>query len=198
MKTQYFLIGLILIFLYSCSMNSNTLDDIEVLQSAGFFQNYGDSKPEEILKKINQQFEGKSYHSIYSLDRHALARLDSSKYLDLYPEITVCKKCQFYSKLVKRFSNISNDSFIPMDIKEEWETMSGPIALRYRIDDLEVRLNPTLNKDWLDFAIVNHLRNELSNRGEDLKVLNQSDGAMLRINEDEMKILNEKFGWTFE
>lgn len=189
---------IVILNFFTCSMNPNIISDIRTLKEAGFFESYGSIAPIEIARKINKEFEYRSYYTKNSLDKNALARLDSTKYIDIYPEITVCSDCEFYSKLVKRFSKISEGKFLPIEISENWETKSGPIILKYSIDNQIVTLHPKLDSDWLDYEILDHLKNELSVREVKLKKLDQSDGALLRINDEHEDILYKNFGWTFK
>jgi hypothetical protein len=188
------------------------IDTLKILRQAGFFKQFSFLTDDEILDKIDEERK-ETYSKIFgypydpgrNISDQELASHDTSKVLHLDLEADVCKENQVYTWLLTRMGALSGRDNIITDLIEEWESETGPIELRYKLNGDQKHSQPQYLDDWVDQAFIDTTLEEIS------KVINEpfhiclgpeeewfgQDVNYMRLTIEERKILEDKLGWKF-
>ncbi|WP_212001836.1 hypothetical protein [Chitinophaga sp. HK235] len=185
---------------------------LSVLREAGFFRDYASLSDEalldEILKKRKDAYFdlfNENASEIPSTD-HALITLDTKKVLYLDMEADVCAGNNSYTDLLLLCNRISGKEDLITDIREVWESDSGPINVNCKIDGQEKTFAPAYQDDWYDDMILGDVLVEIAAAtkepyyaclGPDYTWAGQ-DVVIIRLTTEEKKILEEKLQLVLE
>jgi hypothetical protein len=187
------------------------LENIKILRTAGFFENYENLTDLEVYDKI-YAVRKKEYSEIFErpydpgmeLDAISLAETDNKKLLFLDLEADVGKDNEVYIAVIKAFSQLSNNKFQPTEIKEEWESETGPIIVSFYSNGMQIVFEPNYENDWLHESVFKICEKEL--RKENIRISDclSDDGygygqaiAIMRLTKEEQKILENRLKWKF-
>lgn len=207
------------IILASCSFQAkneqiskeDVIEKIEVFRQAGFFEKYDGLSNSEVYDKIYEERK-KYYSEIFErpydpgmdLEAIDLAAYDKKKVLFLDLEADVGKDNDVYVEVIKSYSELSNFIFKPIEIVETWESETGPIEVSFKSNDSTITFSPAYQYDWLDVSVFILCQKELNKKGIRIVDCLDEDGsgygqaiAMMRLTEEEQKILENGLNWKF-
>ena len=211
---------LALILLMSCNSNDKKLmkitkekvvENINVLRSVGFFEKYEELTNLQVYdslysirkEKYSEIFK-KTYDPGMELGVMELAEYDNTKLLFLDLEADVAKDNNVYINVINAFSKLSNNKFQPKEIKEKWESETGPIKVSFISNDSLVLFEPEYNNDWLNESVFSTCLKELTNKDVRIVECLSDDGfgygqaiALMRLTKEEQKILETKLNLKF-
>ncbi len=209
-----------LTIMISCNSQSNNhvkikkkevLENIGILKTAGFFENYNSLSVSQIYDTI-YSLRKREYSEIFKrpydpgmeLDAINLAVSDSTKVLFLDLEADVGKDNEVYIYVIKAFSQLSNNYFKPTEIKEYWESETGPIKVSFKSKGLLIEFEPEYEDDWLHGSVFNICEKEMKKDGIRIVDCLSDDGngygqaiALMRLSKEEQKVLESKLNWKF-
>ena len=187
------------------------LSNIGILRNAGFFEVYKSMSDMEVYdtiysirkKRYSEIFE-KPYNPRMDLDAIQLAEYDKTKLLFLDLESDVGMDNDIYIEVIKAFRTLSNEKFQPIEIKEKWKSETGPIEVSFKYDGSEIRFEPKYQDDWLHESVFQLCERELKRKNIRITYCLSDDGygygqaiAIMRLTEEEQKILENKLNWKF-
>lgn len=211
---------LVLILLMSCNSNDKkvmkitkekVIGNINVLRSAGFFEKYEELTNLQVYDSL-YSIRKKKYSEIFKepydpgmeLGVIELAEYDNTKLLFLDLEADVAKDNNVYINVINAFSKLSNNQFQPKEIKEKWESETGPIKVSFISNDSLVLFEPEYNSDWLHESVFTICQKELEKKNTRIVDCLSDDGmgygqaiAIMRLSKDEQKILESKLNLKF-
>ncbi len=123
---------------------------LDKLKKAGFFKRENSSIKEKSLKILRKELVE------YSAE---IARKDSEKTLMIDLEADVCMSNEMYIHFINELETISNNKLSVENIKEIWESETGPIELSFEIEGKKFTCNPEFNNDWLDGGFIEIINN---------------------------------------
>ena len=188
------------------------LKSIEALKKAGFFKNYNNLSAEktfdtiyELRKKEYSEIFESDYDPKMNLEPIEIAEYDKSKLLFLDLETDVFNGNEVYKFVINRFSELSDGKFKPTELKEVWESNSGPIKVSFVSDNQLTEFEPEYNNDWLHESVFNICRKKIADKNVRLVYCLDNDGygygqaiAIMRLTEFEQKVLETELNWKFE
>lgn len=187
------------------------VENIQVLRLAGFFETYKNFSNEEIYdtiyanrkKRFTEIFESE-YDPGMDLDAIQLAECDKTKMLFLDLEADVIKGNNIYVELIKTFSVLSNNVFKPENIKEKWESETGPIEVSFKSDGSIIKFQPEYQDDWLHESVFEVCNKEFKRKNIRITNCLSDDGngygqvvAIMRLTKKEQLFLENNFNWKF-
>lgn len=186
--------------------------NLDTLRQAGFFKEYTHLNNDELLEMIHQrrrqsssQLLGYEYEPERSKDDHSIAIEDTRKMLYMDLEADVCMENNSYTELLKICNDVSGMDDTITDIKEHWESPTGPIYISYKINGEERSFAPIYADDWIDQNFLEHVLSEIAAVTQDAFYLclgpNEEwfgqDVNYIRLKPHERKILEERLHWKF-
>ena len=187
------------------------VDNIEILRSAGFFENYKKMTDLEVFdtihslrkKRYSEIFE-KPYDPRMDLDAIQLAGYDRTKLLFIDLEADVAMDNNIYVEVIKAFGILSNNQFEPTEIEEKWKSETGPIEVSFKSDSSFIKFKPEYQDDWLHESVFKICQEELERKNIRIADCLSDDGygygqaiAIMRLTEKEQKVLEKKLNWKF-
>ncbi len=185
---------------------------LKILRQAGFFKQFSALTDNEILDKIHEKRKeayskifGYPYEPGRNISDQELAWQDTTKVLHMDLEADVCMENKVYTRILSRLGELSGSDHLITDVVEEWESETGPIVLRYKLNGEEKHAQPPYAADWVDQAFIDSTLEEIS------KVTHESfhlclgpedewfgqDVNYMRLTMEERKMLEDQLGWEF-
>lgn len=186
--------------------------NISALRRAGFFKEFAALNDEELLNIIQEKRKqryselfGHDYDPEKLTDIRQMAWEDTHKMLHMDLETDVCAENSSYTGLLEVCDEISGREKIITEIREHWESETGPIRINYKMDGQERSYQPNYLDDWVDQEFLDHILSEIASvTGESFHLClgpNQEwfgqDVNYIRLTVAERKILEEELGWQF-
>lgn len=185
---------------------SEVVENIGILREVGFFEEYNeltnselyDTIKEDRKKKFSKYVDFAKYPYGMDLSIEELVKENYNRvfYTDL--EADVIKGNKVYVWVIESISKLSNGKFTPSEIKENWETESGPIEVSFKSDDSLIVYEPEYKDDWLDPSVFYVCRKEIEKRDVRIVECLFGDGfTVMRLAEEEQSIIENKLNWQF-
>ncbi|MEL1256230.1 hypothetical protein AAEO57_20785 [Flavobacterium sp. DGU38] len=189
----------------------NVIQNISILRKCGFFEKFKKLTDNEVFEKLHtirideysKIFE-KKYDPGMELDEFDLACLDKTKMIYLDLECDVGAENNAYVDVIKMFSNLSNGSFNPRNIKEKWQSPSGPTTIEFELDEEIIKFKPEYSEDWLDIKVFEVCHEKIkAQKTRIVECLGESDYgygqciAFMRLTETEQKNLENNYKYKF-
>lgn len=187
------------------------LKNISILRKCGFFEEFQNLTDKEVFDKLHSKrikryseiFE-KPYDPSMNIDEFELACLDSHKMIYMDLEADVGSGNEVYKNVINLFSLLSKGTFNPENIEEKWQSNSGPIEVRFKLNNEIVKFEPKYSDDWIDTKIFEVCISKIKAKniriveclGEDKYGYGQSISFM-QLTEIEQKILEKEYHYIF-
>jgi hypothetical protein len=128
-----------------------------------------------------------------------VAALDRSRVWWGDLEADVGDGCDVYASVLEEWAAVSGGAFQPEQIEETWESETGPVTVRFALDEEEVELAPEYLEDWIDPRIISPINERLATTGRQFTVVRAFDQTafLLVLDEGERAALEAR-GWCFE
>ncbi len=165
-------------------------DIIKVLNEAGF--------KVDLKSESNKEF--KILQKELTETSANIALQDTNKAILKDTEADVLKGNDAYIFFLQQLSEISDSKFVPTDVKETWETETGPITVKLTSWEKQFEFKPEYFDDWLDGRVIEDINNELvdSKCGFytiQCDYITGQEILIIFLYEHEKQILEDKLNW---
>lgn len=190
----------------------NVIKNISILRQAGFFSDYKDLSDKEVynylhqlrIKEYSETF-GKHYDPGMNLGALELSILDKTKVIYLDLEADVCADNKVYTDVIKMYDKVGMSDFNPENIIEKWDSETGPIEISFHENGKLIKFSPEYQDDWIHESVFRICEEIIRGKGNlRLMICLGEDGdgfgqdiAIMRLNNEEQKILENDLNWKF-
>lgn len=184
-------------------------ESVKYFRSMGFFDEYKSLTNKELENKL-ATLQAKDYSKLMYNDFDLLNWSKKIFWWISDFEKDVMKGGNVYVKILKEWSNISRGIFRPENIKEIWESETGPIHVSFTLNKKTCTINPKYLDDYVDdtalkqiIILVNKILRE-SKYNYNFEICSRIPGERLEglcvivLSPEEKQKLEKERDWKFE
>jgi hypothetical protein len=183
------------------------LEAVRYYRNLDFFQKYKRLSDADIVHKFYDEF--------YSMNTGL--RLDNFEDLSLY-EADLCllswdmkrvfwgdMECDIhpdnrvYPIVLSAWKAISRKKFLPKNIRETWDSRSGPIRVEFTYENQPCEIILTYNDDWIDLTVIEHINSFIHETGFQFEscLTDSQDLVLIVLHAEEKRKLKQERGFRF-
>lgn len=168
-------------------------DVVAFYRELGFFP---DTEPAEVIEAYLRDW-GQPPRVWQAADEAILLSYSESRAWRNDTEVDVCAGSEAYTWALVGWGEVSEGAFAPEEIREHWESDSGPITLTFTAGGMRRELHPDYMNDWLDVGILEEISKWLPDRSYAV-YLDGQNALVLCLTPDERERIERVRGMTFE
>jgi len=178
------------------------LQFVTSFRELGFFTEYAALSDDELattLQVLHENEWGERIHPQQPFIDLSLLRWDKQRVWWEDTEADVCRENKVYTQTLHEWASISNGTFAPEHIQEEWEDEQGPITVTFTSHQQEVHLCPNYLDDYLDINILSPINQCLRHSGKEFalyEAFDQTAFIVMLTSEEKQKLRTER-KWRF-
>ncbi len=198
-------IGVLILFYLTSTTPANAeesfKDRVEFFQGLGILRN----KRNDLIKKTVNKIS-KAYREDWETEfnnNDPLADLMLLKYSDAKvwwedTEADVLPGNAVYENTITEWANISNGVLSPRNIKETWESDTGPITITFELQEQEKSIQPEYLDDYIDTKILLQINKLIKNSSKQFEMYEPFDQTafVICLTNSEKRALKKR-GWQF-
>jgi hypothetical protein len=140
-------------------------DIVAFYREFGFF---GSDDIDAAIKRIQREYTSSHGESPDPQDRWLdvfLFEFDRDRVWCDDPEADVCQQNNVYTEVIPEWARTSLGCFAPTNIVESWLTESGPVTIRFELDDATHSIRPAYLDDWIDLDVLSQINVLIADSG---------------------------------
>lgn len=179
------------------------LDALRYYRAMGFFRTFAELDDNALADRVAELRRRQTAVDFDPTDPKSdleLLALDGNRVWWNETEVPVDPGRRFYERTLPEWGRISRGAFEPRQIREEWQTPSGPARVRFVLDGTEHELAPDVEGgvglDLEIFAQINRLIDASGIRFEIFEPFDRTAFVVALFDVEKQRLKRER-GWSF-